>query len=127
MGMHSNWKAAKAKAKTLNKNAAFKFPTDMKLGAALDKMEAAEKVYKAAAAKELDAAWAKAADAYFQASKVVGTAAKTYMLALPKMKITPEARALLDSQLTMGILGKATKTMDESRRLESRLAKVRRK
>ena len=65
MSMRSDWVAAKARAKRFNNNVDVKFPRDLELGQALDKVEAAKKVFEKAGEKEHNAAWAKAGDAYY--------------------------------------------------------------
>ena len=65
MSMRTKWQEAKAQAKRVNGGKEIKFPKDLKLGDALDKVEKLYKAYDKANDGEHDAAWAKAADAYF--------------------------------------------------------------
>ena len=125
MSDRSEWQATKAKAKKLNDNKAFKFPKDMKLGDALDKVESTQKAYSKAGDKEHDAAWAKAADAYFKAASDANLAAVTYQQALAAMQITKAARSALDAELSMNLLRNLGVIIQEGKRMEPQLAKVR--
>lgn len=125
MSDHSQWKATKAKAVKENNKKPIKFPKDMKFGAALDKVDATRKVYEKAGEKERDAAWAKAADAYFAAVAAANKAALTYQQALDGMELTPEAASTLDAELTMNYMRNLSKISKDGKRIEAQLAKAR--
>ena len=129
MSMRSEWTAAKNRAKSHNNNTAVKFPKDVKLGDLLDKMEAAEKVYKKAQEGELGKAWDKAADTYFAAALAAEKAALAYQQALqtPAMTTTVNsvARRDLDTQLTMHIMAETTKIIKDRDRLAAKIARLR--
>jgi hypothetical protein len=121
----TEWQETKKKAKTLNDGKAIKFPKDMKLGDALDKVESTQKAYSKAGDKEHNAAWAKAGDAYFKAAKDANLAAVTYQQALPNMEITAAARKALNAELSMNLLRNLGVVIAEGKRMEPQLAKVR--
>ena len=124
MSMRSDWTAAKNRAKSHNNNVAVKFPKDLKLGDMLDKMEANEKLYKKAAEKELDKAWAQAADTYFKSVLAAQQAALAYQQALDGvMKTTTNsvARQDLDTHLTMHIMAETTKILKDRDRLAAKI------
>ena len=125
MSMRSDWVAAKAAAKRVNNNTAVKFPKDLKLGDLLDKMETAEKAYKKAGEKELNKAWAKAADAYFASVLAAEKAALGYHQALPHMQINDVARSELDTHLTYHIMNKTTAAIRDRDRLAAKIARLR--
>ena len=124
MSMRSDWTAAKNRAKSHNNNVAVKFPKDLKLGDKLDKMEANEKLYKKAAEKELNKAWAQAADTYFKSVLAAQVAALGYQQALDgAMKTTTNAvaRQDLDTHLTMHIMAETTKLLKDRDRLAAKI------
>lgn len=125
MSDHSVWTAAKSRAKKLNGNKSFKFPTDMKLGEKLDKVDSTEKAWGKANTKERDEAWAAAGDAYFKAVAAANLAASTYHQALPNMGLTSEARKELDAELSVNLMRNLTVKIREGRRMEPMLAKAR--
>ena len=125
MSDRSEWQATKAKAKKLNDNKSIKFPKDMKLGDALDKVESTRKAYSKAGEKEHNAAWAKAGDAYFKAAHDANTAAVTYQQALAGMQITAAARKALNAELSMNLLRNLAVVIKEGKRMEPQLAKAR--
>ena len=125
MSMRADGQDAKAKAKRFNNNVEVKFPTDLKLGAALDMVEAAHKAYDKASSGEHNPAWAKAADAYFAAGKAANKIAVAYFQALPKLKINDQARKVLDTELTMSLMHQLGEIAKNAARLESNLAKQR--
>src|SRR5438477_75938 len=117
MSMRSDWQTAKADAKKANKNIEVKFPVSADLGPLLDKYEAAKKDYEKAKGGEQNAAWAKSAEAYFTAVDAAGKAIKTYLLALPRLAITKEARELLVSRLSYGKADELVKANKDAERL----------
>jgi hypothetical protein len=121
--MRSEWTAAKNKAKSHNNNTAVKFAKDLKLGEKLDKMEADEKLYKKAAEKELNKAWAQAADTYFKSALAAQQAALGYQQALDRMATTVNqvARQDLDTHLTMHIMAETTKILKDRDRLAAKI------
>ena len=125
MSDRSEWQATKANAKELNGNKAIKFPKDMKLGDALDKVESTQKAYSKAGEKEHNAAWAKAGDAYFKAAHDANTAGVTYQQALAGMQLTEAARKALNAELSMNLLRNLGVVIKEGKRMEPQLAKAR--
>ena len=123
MGLHSEWKAAKANAKRFNNGKDIKFKTDLKLGVALDKMEAAEKVH--AKENNIGPAWAKATDAWIAAGRAANKIAVAYQQQLPDLAINDEARRKLDTFLTMHVMSTTTKIGKEAQRLELMLKRHR--
>ena len=124
MSMRTDWQAAKAEAKKANNNIEVKFPVSADLGPLFDKYEAAKKVYEKAKSGEQNAAWAKSAETYFAAVDAAGKAAKTYLLALPRLPITDKARQLLASRLAYGKVDELVKANKEAERLKPLIAKA---
>jgi hypothetical protein len=129
MSMRSDWTAAKARAKSHNNNTPVRFPKDLKLGDLLDKLEANKKLYAKAGEKELDKAWAKAADAYFASALAAEKAALGYQQALDTPAMTSSvnsvARRDLDSHLVMHIMSKTTEIIKDRDRLAPKIARLR--
>lgn len=126
MSMRADWVAAKARAKTHNNGQPVTFPKDLKLGSLLDKMEANEKLYKKAGEKELNRAWARAAETYFASVVAAQNAAAGYEEALKKLTtVNDVAKRDLDSHLTMRILAHTTTRLLDRDRLAAKIAKFR--
>ena len=123
MSMHSEWTAAKAKAKRVNNNKEIKFKKDLGLGAALDKLEAAEKVHDKK--NDVGPEWAKATDAWVAAAKAAGKIAVTYQQQLESLVINDVAKRELDNHLVFQVLSKTTAVSKEGTRLEPMLKKHR--
>ncbi len=123
MSMHSQWTTAKAKAKRLNNSKEIKFKKDLGLGAALDKLEAAEKVH--AKKTDLGPEWAKATDAWVAAAKAANKIAVTYQQQLPSLVMNDVAKRELDKHLVFHIFAKTTEVSKEGARLEPTLKKHR--
>jgi hypothetical protein len=123
MSLHNEWKSAKTEAKKYNNGKDVKFKADLKLGAALDKLEAAEKVHE----KEdnVGPAWAKATDAWVAAGAAAHKIAVTYQQQLPDLKINDMARKKLDTFLVFHIFSKTNHIKKEAQRLEPMLKKHR--
>jgi hypothetical protein len=124
MSMRSDWQAAKAKAKTLNKNVEVKFPTSADLGPLLDKYEAAKKDFDKVRSGERDKAWAKSAEAYLAAVSAAGAAAKTYIAALPHLTATEEAREHLHNRLAYGLADVLVKANREGEKFKPSIKKI---
>ena len=125
MAFRAQWQAAKAEAKKFNNKVEPKFPKNLKLGEALDKVEAAEKAYNKAGLGERNAAWAKTADAYFAAADKAKKIIRAYAAALPAMVANSQAKLELDSVLTGKILVQIDTIMRDSVRMQPQLAKAR--
>jgi hypothetical protein len=126
MGMRTDWVAAKAKAKRMNNGQDVKFAKDLKLGAALDKVDATEKAYVKLKGN-FGPEWAKALDAWLAAGAAAHTIATTYFKQLDGLKVNSEAKHVLDSHISMAIFSKTNHIKDEGERLESKLKQHRKK
>jgi|GEM_PF-2027812 len=125
MGMHTDWKSAKTKAKSVNNGKEIKFKQDTGLGTALDKFEAAAKVRAKTSTPGPD--WAKLVDAWVKAAKDVNKIGAAYVQELEKMQMNDVARKQLDNFLVFTVLDESGKVIKEGERLETMLKKHRKK
>jgi hypothetical protein len=127
MSMRSEWQAAKAKAKTFNNGAEVKMAEKADLGKLLDAYEAAQKAYEKAQSGEMNATWAKAAEALLKAAEDANTAAVTYQQGLPKVVANDQAKHYLDTYLVMHVMAPIGKTRGDSKRLKPLIVKAKAK
>jgi hypothetical protein len=125
MTLRTQWQTAKADAKKVNNRVEVKFPKNLRLGDALDKVEAAEKAYNKAGLGERNAAWAKTADAYFASAAAAKKIIQAYVAALPGMAINSQAKMELDSALSMKLLHQLNDIIKDGANMQAHLAKAR--
>jgi hypothetical protein len=127
MGLRADWTAIKTRAKGFNNGKPIKFRKDLGLGKALDTYEAAEKAYNRKKS-DLGPEWAKLADTWVAAAKKVTNLAVTYQQELERMTDTNhQAKRVVDSFLTMHVMGRTTEVSKEGERLAKLRDKHRKK